>query len=223
MSYVYIRVRNSPAGRVKPIKMKCFNKSQEESTSWDLNFDFRKVKDLYNEFLKSLFLPFISSELNIQKGVYKGWNVLYIQAYITDKKAPEYDNAYKTKEEVAKYLCKYYWSYTAEESFIRQVKRRNEIIHDEGRNLNDIWKDEKMQEHILKIAGIIDISEEIRKYNETKNTNFHELIYNLFCKYLENPNFIEEAINSNSEAKGMRTVKEFATEILNYRYGLNCY
>lgn len=223
MSYTYIRVRNSPAGRVKPIKMKCFNKSQEESTSWDLNFDFRKVKELYNEFLKSLFLPFISSELNIQKGVYKGWNVLYIQAYITDKKAPEYDNAYKTKEEVAKYLCKYYWSYTAEESFIRQVKRRNEIIHDEGRNLNDIWKDEKMQEHILKIAGIIDISEEIRKYNETKNTNFHELIYNLFCKYLENPNFIEEAINSNSEAKGMRTVKEFATEILNYRYGLNCY
>ena len=223
MSYTYIRVRNSPAGRVKPIKMKCFNKSQEESTSWDLNFDFYKVKELYNEFLKSLFLPFISSELNIQKGVYKGWNVLYIQAYITDKKAPEYDNAYKTKEEVAKYLCKYYWSYTAEESFIRQVKRRNEIIHDEGRNLNDIWKDEKMQEHILKIAGIIDISEEIRKYNETKNTNFHELIYNLFCKYLENPNFIEEAINSNSEAKGMRTVKEFATEILNYRYGLNCY
>ena len=223
MSYTYIRVRNSPAGRVKPIKMKCFNKSQEESTSWDLNFDFRKVKDLYNNFLKELYLPFISSELNIQKGVYKGWNVLYIQAYITDKKAPEYDNAYKTKEEVAKYLCKYYWSYTAEESFIRQVKRRNEIIHDEGRNLNDIWKDEKMQEHILKIAGIIDISEEIRKYNETKNTNFHELIYNLFCKYLENPNFIEEAINSNSEAKGMRTVKEFATEILNYRYGLNCY
>ena len=223
MSYTYIRVRNSPAGRVKPIKMKCFNKSQEESTSWDLNFDFYKVKELYNEFLKSLFLPFISSELNIQKGVYKGWNVLYIQAYITDKKAPEYDNAYKTKEEVAKYLCKYYWSYTAEESFIRQVKRRNEIIHDEGRNLNDIWKDEKMQEYILKIAGIIDISEEIRKYNETKNTNFHELIYNLFCKYLENPNFIEEAINSNSEAKGMRTVKEFATEILNYRYGLNCY
>ena len=223
MSYVYIRVRNSPAGRVKPIKIKCFNKSQEESTSWDLNFDFRKVKDLYNEFLKSLFLPFISSELNIQKGVYKGWNVLYIQAYITDKKAPEYDNAYKTKEEVAKYLCKYYWSYTAEESFIRQVKRRNEIIHDEGRNLNAIWNDEKMQEYILKIAGIIDISEEIRKYNETKNTNFHELIYNLFCKYLENPNFIEEAINSNSEAKGMRTVKEFATEILNYRYGLNCY
>ena len=223
MSYVYIRVRNSPAGRVKPIKMKCFNKSQEESTSWDLNFDFRKVKDLYNEFLKSLFLPFISSELNIQKGVYKGWNVLYIQAYITDKKAPEYDNAYKTKEEVAKYLCKYYWSYTAEESFIRQVKRRNEIIHDEGRNLNAIWKDEKMQEYILKIAGIIDISEEIRKYNETKKTNFHEIIYNLFCKYLENPNFIEEAINSNSEAKGMRTVKEFATEILNYRYGLNCY
>ena len=223
MSYIYIRVRNSPAGRVKPIKMKCFNKSQEESTSWDLNFDFRKVKDLYNNFLKELYLPFISSTLNIQKGVYKGWNVLYIQAYITDKKAPEYDNAYKTKEEVAKYLCKYYWSYTAEESFIRQVKRRNEIIHDEGRNLNDIWKDEKLQEHILKIAGIIDISEEIRKYNETKNTNFHELIYNLFCKYLENPNFIEEAINSNSEAKGMRTVKEFATEILNYRYGLNCY
>ena len=223
MSYTYIRVRNSPAGRVKPIKMKCFNKSQEESTSWDLNFDFYKVKELYNEFLKSLFLPFISSELNIQKGVYKGWNVLYIQAYITDKKAPEYDNAYKTKEEVAKYLCKYYWSYTAEESFIRQVKRRNEIIHDEGRNLNAIWKDEKMQEYILKIAGIIDISEEIRKYNETKKTNFHESIYNLFCKYLENPNFIDEAINSNSEAKGMRTVKEFATEILNYRYGLNCY
>ena len=223
MSYTYIRVRNSPAGRVKPIKMKCFNKSQEESTSWDLNSDFREVKNLYNNFLKSLFLPFIPSTLSIHKGVYKGWNVLYIQAYITDKKAPEYDNAYKTKEEVAKYLCKYYWSYTAEESFIRQVKRRNEIIHDEGRNLNDIWKDEKMQEYILKIAGIIDISEEIQKYNETKNTNFHELIYNLFCKYLENPNFIEEAINSNSEAKGMRTVKEFATEILNYRYGLNCY
>ena len=223
MSYIYIRVRNSPAGRVKPIKMKCFNKSQEESTSWDLNFDFRKVKDLYNEFLKSLFLPFISSELNIQKGVYKGWNVLYIQAYITDKKAPEYDNAYKTKEEVAKYLCKYYWSYTAEESFIRQVKRRNEIIHDEGRNLNAIWKDEKMQEYILKIAGIIDISEEIRKYNETKKTNFHEIIYNLFCKYLENPNFIDEAINNNPEAKGMRTVKEFATEMLNYKYCLNYY
>ena len=223
MSYIYIRVRNSPAGRVKPIKMKCFNKKQEDCWGYELNNSFQEACNLYNCFLRSLNLDYIYYDIRIFKGVYKNYHYPYVQAYITDKKAPLYDNGYKSKEEVAKYLCKYYWSYTAEESFIRQVKRRNEIIHDEGRNLNDIWKDEKMQEHILKIAGIIDISEEIRKYNETKNTNFHELIYNLFCKYLENPNFIEEAINSNSEAKGMRTVKEFATEILNYRYGINCY
>ena len=223
MSYIYIRVRNSPAGRVKPIKMKCFNKSQEESTSWDLNSDFREVKELYMNFLKELSLSFISSDLNIQKGVYKGWGVLYIQAYITDKNPPKYDNAYKTKEEVAKYLCKYYWSYKAEERFIRLVKTRNSIIHNEGRNLNDIWKDEKMQEYILKLAGVIDISEETRKYNETEKTDFHETIYNLFCKYLENPSFIKEAIDDNREAQGMRTVKEFATKMLNYSYGLNYY
>ena len=223
MSYIYIRVRNSPAGRVKPIKMKCFNKSQEESTSWDLNSDFREVKDLYNNFLKELYLPFISSTLNIQKGVYKGWGVLYIQAYVTDKEAPKYDNAYKTKEEVAKYLCKYYWSYKAEENFVRLVKRRNEIIHDEGRNLTDMWKEEKMQEYILKLADIINIPEEIRKYNESKKTNFHEIIYNLFCRYLENPNFIKEAIDNNREAQGMRMTKNLVSNLLNYSYGLNLY
>ena len=223
MSYIYIRVRNSPAGRVKPIKIKCFDKKQEDCWGYELNNSFQEVCNLYKCFLRSLNLDYIYYDIRIFKGVYKNYHYPYAQAYITDKKAPLYDNGYKSKEEVAKYLCKYYCSYTAEESFIRQVKRRNEIIHDEGRNLNDIWKDEKMQEHILKIAGIIDISEEIRKYNETKKTNFHESIYNLFCKYLENPNFIDEAINNNPEAKGMRTVKEFATEILNYRYGINCY
>ena len=223
MSYIYIRVRNSPAGRVKPIKMKCFNKKQEDCWGYELNRSFQEVCNLYKCFLRSLNLEYIYYDNRIFKGVYKNYHYPYVQAYITDKKAPLYDNGYKSKEEVAKYLCKYYWSYTAEESFIRQVKRRNEIIHDEGRNLNDIWKDEKMQEHILKIAGIIDISEEIRKYNETKNTNFHEIIYNLFCKYLENQNFIDEAINNNPEAKGMRTVKEFAAEMLNYRYCINCY
>ena len=204
MSYTYIRVRNSPAGRVKPIKMKCFNKSQEESTSWDLNFDFYKVKELYNEFLKSLFLPFISSELNIQKGVYKGWNVLYIQAYITDKKAPEYDNAYKTKEEVAKYLCKYFWSYKVENQFIRNAKMRKELTDDSipEEKETDI---NYLTELTLYSAEIINLAKERSKYLETGETDFHTVIYDLFCKYLENPNFIDEQIEATPTSCILKT------------------
>ena len=56
MSYVYIRVRNSPAGRVKPIKMKCFNKKQEDCTTYGLNCDFQDCLTLFKTFLKKTWL-----------------------------------------------------------------------------------------------------------------------------------------------------------------------
>ena len=74
MSYIYIRVRNSPAGRVKPIKMKCFNKKQEDCWGYELNRSFQEVCNLYNCFLRSLNLEYIYYDNRIFKGVYKNYH-----------------------------------------------------------------------------------------------------------------------------------------------------
>ena len=72
MGYIYIRVRNSPAGRVKPIKMKCFNKKQEECTIYGLNCDFKDCLRLFRTFLKELGLEYLHYDMRIFKGVYAG-------------------------------------------------------------------------------------------------------------------------------------------------------
>ena len=195
MSYIYIRVRNSPAGRVKPIKMKCFNKKQEDCRSYDLNDDFMDACSLFKSFLKTLRVKYLYYDMRIFKGVYKTYHYPYVQAYITDKNAPPYDNGYKTKEEVAKYLCKYFWSYKVENQFIRNAKMRKELTDDsipEEKETNINY----LTELTLYSAGIINLAKERSKYLETGETDFHTVIYDLFCKYLENPNFIDEQIEA---------------------------
>ena len=195
MSYIYIRVRNSPAGRVKPIKMKCFNKKQEDCRSYDLNDDFMDACSLFKSFLKTLRLKYLYYDMRIFKGVYKTYHYPYVQAYITDKNAPPYDNGYKAKEEVAKYLCKYFWSYKVENQFIRNAKMRKELTDDsipEEKETNINY----LTELTLYSAGIINLAKERSKYLETGETDFHTVIYDLFCKYLENPNFIDEQIEA---------------------------
>ena len=202
MSYVYIRVRNSPAGRVKPIKMKCFNKKQEDCWGYELNNSFQEACNLYNCFLRSLNLDYIYYDIRIFKGVYKNYHYPYVQAYITDKKAPLYDNGYKSKEEVAKYLCKYFWSYDAEEKFIRNANHRDDssipsmtevlLKPDNSRTF--------MSECMLYHSGILDIPEQRKKVREG-NCDLHNVIYDLFCKYLEDPKFITNAIKAKPELK----------------------
>ena len=204
MSYIYIRVRNSPAGRVKPIKMKCFNKKQEDCRSYDLNDDFMDACSLFKSFLKTLRLKYLYYDMRIFKGVYKTYHYPYVQAYITDKNAPPYDNGYKTKEEVAKYLCKYFWSYKVENQFIRNAKMRKELTDDsipEEKETNINY----LTELTLYSAGIINLAKERSKYLETGETDFHTVIYDLFCKYLENPNFIDEQIEATPTSCILKT------------------
>ena len=204
MSYIYIRVRNSPAGRVKPIKMKCFNKKQEDCRSYDLNDDFMDACSLFKSFLKTLRVKYLYYDMRIFKGVYKTYHYPYVQAYITDKNAPPYDNGYKTKEEVAKYLCKYFWSYKVENQFIRNAKMRKELTdgsipEEKETNIN------YLTELTLYSAGIINLAKERSKYLETGETDFHTVIYDLFCKYLENPNFIDEQIEATPTSCILKT------------------
>ena len=204
MSYIYIRVRNSPAGRVKPIKMKCFNKKQEDCRSYDLNDDFMDACSLFKSFLKTLRLKYLYYDMRIFKGVYKTYHYPYVQAYITDKNVPPYDNGYKTKEEVAKYLCKYFWSYKVENQFIRNAKMRKELTDDsipEEKETNINY----LTELTLYSAGIINLAKERSKYLETGETDFHTVIYDLFCKYLENPNFIDEQIEATPTSCILKT------------------
>ena len=204
MSYIYIRVRNSPAGRVKPIKMKCFNKKQEDCRSYDLNDDFMDACRLFKYFLKNLRVKYLYYDMRIFKGVYKTYHYPYVQAYITDKNAPPYDNGYKTKEEVAKYLCKYFWSYEVEKQFIRNAKMRKELTDDsipEEKETNIDY----LIELTLYSAGIINLAKERSKCFETGETDFHTVIYDLFCKYLENPNFIDTQIEATPTASILKT------------------
>ena len=204
MSYIYIRVRNSPAGRVKPIKMKCFNKKQEDCRSYDLNDDFMDACSLFKSFLKTLRVKYLYYDMRIFKGVYKTYHYPYVQAYITDKNAPPYDNGYKIKEEVAKYLCKYFWSYKVENQFIRNAKMRKELTDDsipEEKETNINY----LTELTLYSAGIINLAKERSKYLETGETDFHTVIYDLFCKYLENPNFIDEQIEATPTSCILKT------------------
>ena len=204
MSYIFIRVRNSPAGRVKPIKMKCFNKKQEDCWCYELNNSFQEVCNLYKCFLRSLNLDYIYYDIRIFKGVYKNYHYPYVQAYITDKKAPLYDNGYKSKEEVAKYLCKYFWSYEVENQFIKNAKMRKELT--DGSIPEEKETDiNYLTELTLYSAGIINLAKERSKYLETGETDFHNVIYDLFCKYLENPNFIDEQMESTPTASTLKT------------------
>ena len=50
----------------------------------------------------------------------------------------------------------------------------------------------------LTTSGLINISEERNKYYETGKCDFHSIIYNLFCKYLDNPNYIKDTITAAS-------------------------
>lgn len=204
MSYIYIRVRNSPAGRVKPIKMKCFNKKQEDCRSYDLNDDFSNVCRLFKSFLKKLGVKYLYYDMRNFKGVYKHYHYPYVQAYITDKNAPSYDNGYKTKEEVAKYLCKYFWSYEVENQFIKNAKMRKELT-DDGTPEKKETDINYLTELTLYSAGIINLAKERSKYLETGETDFHTVIYNLFCKYLENPNFIDEQMEATPTASILKT------------------
>ena len=204
MSYIYIRVRNSPAGRVKPIKMKCFNKKQEDCRSYDLKDDFMDACSLFKSFLRKLRVKYLYYDMRIFKGVYKTYHYPYVQAYITNKNAPPYDNGYKTKEEVAKYLCKYFWSYKVENQFIRNAKMRKELTDDsipEEKETNINY----LTELTLYSAGIINLAKERSKYLETGKTDFHTVIYDLFCKYLENPNFIDEQMEATPTASILKT------------------
>lgn len=195
MSYAILRVRNSPAGRVKPIRMKCFDKSQEDSEAYYLNRDFSEVCQLFRSFIKELNLNCLYYNMRVFKGVYKGYTYPYIQAYITNKDAPPFENAYKSKEEVAKYICKYFWSYEVEKQFIENANIRK-------RHMNyNISEKEYMaysDEMRLTTSGLINISEERNKYYETGKCDFHSIIYNLFCKYLDNPNYIKDTITAAS-------------------------
>ena len=203
MSYIYIRVRNSPAGRVKPIKMKCFNKKQEDCRSYDLNDDFSNACKLFKSFLRKLRVKYLYYDMRIFKGVYKTYHYPYVQAYITDKNAPPYDNGYKTKEEVVKYLCKYFWSYKVENQFIRNAKMRKELTDDSIPEEKETSMD-YLIELTLYSAGIINLAKERSKYLETGETDVHNLIYDLFCKYLENPNFIDEQMESTPTASTLK-------------------
>ena len=204
MSYIYIRVRNSTAGRVKPIKMKCFNKKQEDCRSYDLNDDFMDACRLFKYFLKNLRVKYLYYDMRIFKGVYKTYHYPYVQAYITDKNAPPYDNGYKTKEEVAKYLCKYFWSYEVENQFIKNAKMHKELT-DDGIPEEKETSMDYLIELTLYSAGIINLSKERANYLETGETDFHTVIYDLFCKYLENPNFIDEQMESTPTASTLKT------------------
>ena len=203
MSYVYIRVRNSPAGRVKPIKMKCFNKKQEDCRSYDLYDDFSDACKLFKSFLRKLRVKYLYYDMRIFKGVYKTYHYPYVQAYITDKNAPPYDNGYKTKEEVVKYLCKYFWSYEVENQFIKNAKMRKELADDGIPEERETSMD-YLIELTLYSAGIINLAKERSKYLETGETDFHNVIYDLFCKYLENPNFIDEQMESTPTASTLK-------------------
>ena len=204
MSYVYIRVRNSPAGRVKPIKMKCFNRKQEDCRSYDLNDDFRNVCELFKSFLRKLRVNYLYYDMRIFKGVYKNYHYPYVQAYITDKNAPLYDNGYKTKDEVAKYLCKYFWSYEVENQFIKNAKMRKELT-DDGTPEKKETDINYLTELTLYSAGIINLAKERSKYLETGEIDIHTVIYDLFCKYLENPNFIDEQMEATPTASILKT------------------
>lgn len=204
MSYVYIRVRNSPAGRVKPIKMKCFDKKQEDCRSYDLNDDFSNVCMLFKSFLRKLRVKYLYYDMRNFKGVYKTYHYPYVQAYITDKNAPPYDNGYKTREEVAKYLCKYFWSYEAEKQFIKNAKMYKELT-DDGSPEEKETSMNYLIELTLYSAGIINLAKERSKYLETGETDFHTVIYDLFCKYLENPNFIDEQMEATPTASILKT------------------
>ena len=204
MSYIYIRVRNSPAGRVKPIKMKCFNKKQEDCRSYDLNDDFMDACRLFKYFLKNLRVKYLYYDMRIFKGVYKNYHHPYVQAYITNKNAPPYDNGYKAKEEVAKYLCKYFWSYVVENQFIRNAKMCKELT-DDGIPEEKETDINYLTELTLYSAGIINLAKERSKYLETGETDFHTVIYDLFCKYLENPNFIDEQMEATPTASILKT------------------
>ena len=218
MSYVYIRVRNSPAGRVKPIKMKCFNKKQEDCRSYDLNNDFRDTCKLFEAFLRKLRVKYLYYDMRIFKGVYKTYHYPYVQAYITDKDAPPCDNGYKTKEEVAKYLCKYFWSYEVEKQFIKNTEsykaRFNDGIPEDPKTGTNY-----LNEMILYSAEIINLAKERSKYLETGETDFHTVIYDLFCKYLENPSFIDNKIEATPTASVFETSLRITENISAWCFG----
>lgn len=202
MYYAYLRVRNSPAGRAKPIRIKGTN----DGSSWDVNNYINQMRMDAAEFFREYKLPFFSEYWTIYKGVYKNYKISYIQAYLKEGAEIFPPNAFKSREENLKYLMKYYWSYKVEQEFFAYLDRANSnIIRDN--NISDQYKNVfnnlNLRMYTLAKAGIIDCEEEYKKYKTTGKSDLHTRICENFDSWMKDHSYFDNAINKNKSASSI--------------------
>lgn len=200
--YGEIRVRNSGAGRVKPIRFR----NPDENNSWGVNQVLRDAKDNIIHYLKEYQISSYGQDFIVKKGVYKGWGQVYIQGSVKDSDKYLPDNFFKTPAELEDYLMKYYFAYRFEQDIYHWMK----FYKDHPRNTDlfyqSIFDKNKQRYFILHKAGIIDIADEFPKYYETGKSDLPKVLYENYLKWKEDPMWIRNAIKHSKDAESMQTI-----------------
>lgn len=201
--YGELRVRNSGAGRVKPIRFR----NKNDNNSWGVNDILRSAKYNILDYLKEYKINSYDRVLLVKPGVYKGWGQIYIQGSVkdTDKYLP--DSFFKTQEELEDYLMKYYFAYRVEYDIYYWMKWHKEHPRANRDALYDTLFDENLQRyHVLYKAGVIDFMGEFQKYYETGKSDLPKVLYENYLKYKENPNWIQDKIIQSKDAQSNEAI-----------------
>ena len=200
--YGEIRVRNSGAGRVKPIRFR----NPDENNSWGVNKVLRSAKDNIIHYIKEYEISSYGQNLIVKKGVYKGWGQVYIQGYVKDSDKYLPDNFFKTPAELEDYLMKYYFAYRFEQDIYHWMKFYKDNPRNSGSLYQSLLDKRKQRYFILHKAGIIDIMGEFQKYYETGKSDLPKVLYENYLKWKEDPMWIRNAIKQSKDANTMQNI-----------------
>lgn len=198
--YGEIRVRNSGAGRVKPIRFR----NPDENDPWGVNKVLRSAKDNIIHYIKEYQISYYGQDLIVKKGVYKGWGQVYIQGFVKDSDKYLPNNFFKTPAELEDYLMKYYFAYRFEQDIYYWMKYYKDHPRDTGSLYQSLLDKRKQRYFILHKASVIDIVGEFPKYYETGKSDLPKVLYENYLKWKEDPMWIRNAIKQSKDANIMQ-------------------
>lgn len=208
VEYLEFRVRNSPAGRAKPIHIK-----NADNSWYGFNNAMEPVINGINNYLKHYRInTFRHITYKVERRTHKNARRAFLQGKIIETEDQIPPSFFKTTEEIIEYLMKYYVGYYIEVFLFgvykNYIKEHTPVWYADKIILNQY----NQRKHLLKEAGIIDLDAEYEKYKATGHSDLGKILYENYHKYLENERFIEDAISNNKHTKNLDT----AFELLNF-------
>lgn len=206
--YLELRVRNSPAGRAKWIRIKSVDNSW-----YGLNRAMEPVINGINNYLKHYRInDFRNVGYKVERRIGRNPIRVFLQGKIIETETQIPPSFFKTTDEIIEYLLKYYVGYYIEVFLFGVYKNHIREYTPKWYYDKKIFDQYTQRKHILKEAGIIDLDAEYEKYKATGHSDLGKILYENYFKYLKNERFIEDAIKANKHTERLQE----AFDLLNF-------